>query len=123
MDNWLNYLIRQDFTEMGELLQDIPLGLLDESNQRFLASALAEYGPAEDKDKWNLEESVFEFSLFGAEVTYNGPNSNSLPTLSLFKHTLCLTFSERSTAPVGRLYLCWHDPVVEAPAETDPVEE
>ena len=123
MDNWLNYLIRQDFTEMGELLQDIPVGPLDESNQRFLASALSEYGPVADKDKWNLEEAVTEFSLFGAEVSYNGLNNTSLPTLSLFKRTLCLTFSERSTAPVGRLYLCWHEPVVEAPAETAPSEE
>jgi hypothetical protein len=123
MDNWLNYLIRQDFTEMGELLEAIPLGPLDESNQRFIASCLAEYGPEEGKDKWNLEEAIFEFSLFGTEVTYNGLNSTSLPTLSLFKRTLCLTFPERSTAPVGRLYLCWNEPAVEAPAETDSVEE
>lgn len=123
MDNWLNYLIRQDFTDMGELLEEIPLGPLDENNQRFVASCLAEYGPVADKDKWNLEESISEFSLFGAEVTYNGPNSTSLPTFSIFKHTLCLVFPARSTAPVGRLFLCWNDAPVEAPAETDPVEE
>ena len=123
MSDWLNYLIRQDFTEIGELLEDIPVGPLDEANQRFLASALSEYGPVADKDKWNLEESVFEFSLFGAEVTYNGRNSQSLPTLSLFKNTLCVVFSERSQGPVGRLYLCWNDVAVEAPAETAPSEE
>lgn len=123
MNDWPNYLIRQDFTEMAGFLEDIPVGPLDESNQRLVASILSEYGPVAEQQKWNLEESVNEFSLNGAEVLYNGFNSPNFPTFSVFKHTLCLSFPERSTAPVGRLHLCWNDPAVEESAETNPTEE
>lgn len=123
MNDWPNYLIRQDFTEMGELLAEVPLGLLDESNQRFIASIFASYGPVADQEKWNLEESVNEFSLNGVEVLFNGLNGRDLPTFSTFKYALCLSFPERSTAPIGCLYLCWHDPVVDEPTTTTDGEE
>ena len=118
MQDWSNYLIRQDFTELGIMLHDVPLGPLNEADQRLLAQILAETGPQADSGKWNMDEHGTEYCLNGAEVVYNDLNGRSLPTFSTFKYTLGLCFPERSTGPVGTLYLCWHDPV-----ETEPAAE
>lgn len=123
MFDWPNYLIRQDFTEIGELLVDIPLGVLNESDRRLVSSVLAEYGPEADAAKWNLEEASNEFSLHGAEIVFNGRNHPDLPTFSFFKYALGVRFPERSTGPIGVIYICWKDPVVETPVEPTPAEE
>jgi hypothetical protein len=122
MQDWPNYLIRQDFTELGIMLRDIPLGPLNEADQRLVAQILSESGPTTDAGKWNMDEHATEYSLNGAEVVYNELNHRDLPTFSTYKYALGLRFPERSTGPVGTLYFCWHDPVVEAPAEEPPVE-
>jgi hypothetical protein len=124
MNDWPNYLIRQDFTEPGEVLSVIPLGLLNEADQRLMTQVLSEHAPQVDKDKWNMDEHGTEYSLNGAEVIYNGLNHRDLPTFSTYKYALGLRFPERSTAPVGTIFLCWHEPVEEEPvAETPPVSE
>jgi len=119
MQDWPNYLIRADFTELGELMHDVPVGVLNEPDQRLIAQILAECGPQDDKAKWNLNEQDVEYSLNGAEVVYNELNHPNLPTFSHYKYALGLRFPERSVAPVGTIYLCWNDPAV----EEDPVEE
>lgn len=123
MQDWPNYLIRQDFTELGIMLHDIPLGPLCEADQRLVAQILSESAPQVDKDKWNMDEHGTEYSLNGAEVVFNDLNHRNLPTFSTYQYALGLSFPERSTGPVGTIYLCWHDPVVEVPDETDPVVE
>lgn len=122
MQDWPNYLIRQDFTELGVMLHDIPLGPLNEADQRLVAQILSESGPTADAGKWNMDENGVEYSLYGAEVVYNDLNNRNLPTFSTYQYALGLSFPERSIGPVGVLYLCWHDPVVEAPAEEPPVD-
>lgn len=120
MQDWLNYLIRQDFTEPGEILREIPLGPLSEPDQRLFAQILSEHAPAADKDKWNMDEHGKEFCLNGAEVVFNDVNNPNLPTFSFFKYALGLRFPERSEGPVGTIYLCWHEPAVEEPADDTP---
>lgn len=123
MQDWPNYLIRQDFTELGVMLHDIPLGPLSEADQRLVAQILSESGPQADKDKWNMDEHGTEYCLNGAEVVYNELNHRDLPTFSTYQYALGLSFPERSIGPVGVLYLCWHDPVVEEPTDPIPAEE
>jgi hypothetical protein len=123
MNDWPNYLIRTDFTEMGEVLAKVQVGEMDIINARLISTILSEYGPEAERSLWNTQPDLNEFSLFGAEVKYNGPNTQSMPTFSTFKYALCICFPERSVAPVGRLYLCWNDPVVEEPTETTAGEE
>lgn len=119
MQDWLNYLVRADFTDLGEMLHDIPLGPLNEEDQRLVAQILSECAPQEDKDKWNMDEHGTEYSLNGAEVVFNELNNRDLPTFSYFTHALGLRFPERSAAPVGTLYLCWNESAV----ETEPAAE
>ena len=121
MKDWLNYLTRVDFTEPGEILREIPLGPLSEADQRLFAQILSDGAAQEDAGKWNMDEHGTEYSLNGAEVVYNELNHRNLPTFSTFKYALGLRFPERSVGPVGTIYLCWHDPKVEEPA--DPVVE
>lgn len=124
MQDWPNYLIRADFTDLGEMLHDIPLGLLNDADQRLIAQVLSECAPQDDKDKWNMDEHGTEYSLNGAEVVFNDLNHPNLPTFSTFKYALGLSFPVRSTSPVGTIYLCWHEPAVEeAPVVTQPVVE
>lgn len=123
MTDWPNYLIRSDFTKYADRLEAIPLGVVDENSARTLASVLAEYGSEEDRSKWNLTEGVTEFSLYGAVVSINGLNSRSYPTFSFYRYTLAVDFPEASTAPVGRLHLCWNDPVAEEPPVVEPMAE
>jgi len=123
MNDWPNYLLRADFTEMGELLAGIQLGQCDIRNMQLLSSVLANYGPEEDRSKWNAQADLREYSTFGVEVVYNGLNNQSLPTFSIFKYALCVKFPEGSVAPCGRLYLCWNDPAVEESAEPAASEE
>lgn len=110
MSDWPNYLIRTDFTARGAQLAQIPLGPLDDSDQRFIAAVLADDTDPANKDKWNLDPASTEFSLNGVEVVFNGLNKQSLPTFSFFKYALGLKFPERSTAPVGSIYMCWYEP-------------
>lgn len=123
MNDWPNLLIRQDFTEVGEMLADVPLGVLNESSMRLVSSVLAEYGPESVQDKWNLDEASNEFSLNGAEVVFNDRNHPDLPTFSFFKYALGVRFPERSIGPVGVIYMCWKEPVVVTPEEPTPAEE
>jgi hypothetical protein len=126
MSNWPNYLIRQDFTLHGNELAAVPLGLLDESNQRLIAAVLSEGADQADKDKWNMEEYGTEYSLNGVEVVFNDLNKVSLPTFSFFKYALGLKFPEVSTAPAGTIYMCWHEPAAKAPVvstEEPPLDE
>lgn len=116
MQDWPNYLVRQDFTELGIMLHDVPLGPLNEADQRLLAQILSESGPQGDAGKWNMDEGGTEYCLNGAEVVYNELNNRNLPTFSTFKHALGVRFPERSTGPVGTLYFCWNDPAVTEPA-------
>lgn len=113
MKDWLNYLVRADFTEPGEILREIPLGPLNEADQRLFAQILSDGASPEDKDKWNMDEHGKEYCLNGAEVVFNDLNHRDLPTFSTFKYALGLRFPERSTGPIGTIYLCWHDPVEE----------
>jgi len=126
MSNWPNYLIRQDFTARGNQLSAVPLGLLNESDQRLIAALLSEGADRADKDKWNMEEYGTEYSLNGVEVVFNGLNKNSLPTFSFFKYALGLKFPAASTAPVGTIYMCWYEPAAKAPVastEEPPLDE
>lgn len=111
MNDWPNYLIRTDFTEMGDQLATVQVGEMDIINARLISAVLSAYGPEAERSLWNTQPDLNEFSLFGAEVKYNGLNKQSLPTFSTFKYALCISFPERSVAPCGRLYLCWNDPV------------
>lgn len=113
MKDWLNYLVRADFTEPGEILREIPLGPLNEADQRLFAQILSDGASPEDKDKWNMDEHGKEYCLNGAEVVFNDLNHRDLPTFSTFKYALGLRFPARSIGPVGTIYLCWHDPVEE----------
>lgn len=122
MNDWPNYLIRQDFTELGVMLHDIPLGPLSESDQRMVAQILSESGPQADSDKWNMDEHGTEYCLNGAVVVFNDLNNRRLPTFSTYQYALGLSFPERSTGPVGTIYLCWHDPVVSATTDLPPQE-
>lgn len=117
MNDWPNYLIRTDFTEMGSLLGQVQLGEMDIINQRLISTVLSAYGPEAERNLWNTQADLYEYSLTGAEVLYNGLNNHSLPTFSIFKYALCISFPERSVAPCGRLYLCWNDPAVAAVGE------
>lgn len=121
MIDWLNFLVRVDFTDIGEMFEEIPLGLLDDNNQRLMASILDSYGPAEAAGKWNMDPLAEEYSLNGAEIVFHAENHRDLPTFSTYKYALGVRFPERSVGPVGILYLCWNDPKVEEP--TDPVAE
>lgn len=111
--DWRNFMLRCDFTEYADQLSAIPVGSLNESTERAIASALDAVGPADARDKWSFGQMASEWSLYGVEVTYNGENHRDYPTISIFKHCLALRFPEWSTAPVGVLYMCWNDPVVE----------
>ena len=124
MTSWLNYLVRVDFTEISEMLQDVPVGPLNDEDQRTVAAVLDSYGPAEDAGKWNMDPVANEYTLNGAEVVFNDRNNPNLPTFSTYKYALGLRFPDRSIGPVGTLYLCWNDPVlIENPADTDPATE
>jgi hypothetical protein len=123
MNDWPNYLIRTDFTGIGDQLAKIQLGEMDIINARLVTTALSTYGPEAERSLWNTQPDSNEFSLLGAEVLFNGLNKHSLPTFSIFKYALCISFPARSVAPCGRFYLCWNDPVVEVPAETTDSEE
>lgn len=111
--DWRNFMLRCDFTEYADQLSAVPLGPLDEGSSRMIASALETVGPWEGRDKWSFSQMAAEWSLYGAEVVYNGANHRDFPTISIFKHCLSLRFPEWSTAPVGDVYMCWNDPVVE----------
>lgn len=117
MNDWPNYLIRTDFTEVGESLAKIQRGEMDIINQKIVLGILSTYGPEAERELWNTDVDSTEFSLQGADVVYNGLNNHNMPTFSTFKYALCLSFPARSVAPRGRLYLCWNDPAVAAVGE------
>ena len=111
--DWRNYLLRCNFTQFADQLSAVPLGVLQEGDQRLIAAALDEIGPLDDKGKWSFSQMAEEWSLYGVEIIYNGLNSRDFPTISIYKHCLAMRFPEWATAPVGVLYMCWNDPVVE----------
>lgn len=119
MSDWPNYLFRPDFTEYESVLKDIPVGVADDYTSQLLLSVLLAGDPGEFKDRWNIDPMKTEFNLVGVNVVYNGLNHPNFATRSKFKYCLGIIFPENSTAPTGRIYLCWNEPVVVVP----PVEE
>ena len=106
--DWPNYLFRCDFTEFAEVLSQLPLGVADENTQRTIAAALDTAGPVDQRQHWSLTNDVTEYTLFGVEILYNGPNDRDFATLSTFKHCLRMRFPASTTAPVGAVFMCWN---------------
>lgn len=103
--NWANYFFHTDFSDARDLLQSLPLGRLSEGNEAHLLGALSEHDQGEHRADWNGDENGGHFSLNAAEVVYNGPNSQSLPTKSLMGHVVTLELRAQDDLPVRRLYL------------------
>lgn len=106
--NWANYFFHTDFSDARDLLQSLPVGRLSDENQTQLLAVLSEHDEGEHRADWNGEESGGEFSLNAAEVTYNGANSQSLPTKSTMTQVVTLELRAQEDAPVRRLYLQFH---------------
>lgn len=104
--NWKNYFFSVDFTPVHQYLSNIPLGTLEADNTATeLANTLQTLDKKEGKLQWVGSGIGKSWNLVGAEVVYNGPNNNSLPTNSKYGQVLVLQFPQGSEAPVGRVYL------------------
>lgn len=113
--DWLNWLIRTNFTDHAAALEVIPRGPLnDEGDLRAVTAAFDAVGPMEARGKWSFGQMADTYSLYGVEVLYNGLNDRSFPTLSLFKYCLKIKFPTWSVTPPAQtvLYLCYNDPVI-----------
>jgi hypothetical protein len=62
MNDWPNYLIRTDFTEMGEVLAKVQVGEMDIINARLISTILSEYGPEAERSLWNTQPDLNELT-------------------------------------------------------------
>lgn len=104
---WPDYFLRANFTEFGNVLERFPLGVVSDADSYALVGILQQVDKKAGKDLWTRIAGT-EWSVYGAEVVYNGPNHRDLATMSKFKFCLGLKFPASSTAPVGRVNLCWN---------------
>ncbi len=107
LKKWANYLFHRDFTPYKEILQEIKLGVVSEEDANILIEMLKDIDKGEGKLLWNYEEGQ-EWSLVGAEVTYNGQNRTSFSTKGSMKNALFLKFPEDAVKPQYFIYLCWN---------------
>ena len=90
-----NYLHNLDFEPMREYFDNLKVG--DTLTEDIRDMLCAVHGHV-----WNLHEPG-DYSLFGAVVTYNGPNTTTMATLDWFERVLTVSLSPDSKRLSGRL--------------------
>jgi hypothetical protein len=109
---WIRYFFHLNLTDNRDVVDDFVAGdVITEESGVLLALALNEKDKKEGKGHWNAEANTNEWSLVGATVAYNGPNSLDYPTKGTMGFVLILDFPESSVKPQGRMYLPYNSGV------------
>lgn len=104
------YMYGLDFTSQKDVLETYPVDMeLDEYCEDLL-EAIKAVDVGAGSSLWNLDPESTEWSLHGAEIVYNGINSQALPTNSKAKYVLGIKLADRVTTPPGVMYLHYDDP-------------
>lgn len=107
----LTYMYGYDFTDYKSVLEDIDPGTILGVGDTALLDAIKAIDTNAGKSLWNLTEGATTWSLFGAEVVYNGINSALLPTNSSYKYAIGIKLRDDVTTPPGVFYLHYNDPI------------
>lgn len=99
-----DYLFHCDFTEFSKELSETPVGEIDGDTAVLLAAILQEKDTGEGRAHWNVESDT-PWSLYGASVVYNGPNSRNYPTKFKYDSVLVINFPSTEFIPNGRMYV------------------
>lgn len=104
--NWTNYFFHTDFSTSEAALKSLEVSSpVSESQGQILLDILTTTDTGEGKDQWVTEGATDNWNLANASIVYNGSNSRDFATNSSYSDVLILEFSEKSTAPVNRVYL------------------
>lgn len=104
--NWTNYFFHTDFTASAVSLAGLEVSSpVTESQAQILLDILSSTDTGEGKDQWVSEGVTNNWNLANASIAYNGSNNREFATNSSYSNVLILDFSEKSTAPVKRVYL------------------
>jgi hypothetical protein len=108
--SWAEYFFRLALTEHRDVVEEFVEGdVLTPENAELLVLALNEKDKKEGKGKWNVDEQGTEWSVVGAVVVSNGPNSTSLPTKGTMHNVLILDFPDECQKPLGRVFLTYNN--------------
>lgn len=104
---WKNYFFTADFTDDAEFLKRFNQGdVLTGTDADGMSGVFQKNDPhVSKKHLWNTRPT-HDYSLEGAVVVYNGPNSDMMPTNSKYTHVMTLDFKETECEqPDGRVHL------------------
>lgn len=105
---WKNYFFTSDFSDVSDYLSNIATGFMfANEDAEVLAGFLQDHDPHEkNKGRWCARRPEQDFSTDGAKVTYNGPNTEFMPTNSKFTHVMTIDFSHTECdEPSGKVHL------------------
>lgn len=105
---WKNYFFTVDFSDVADYLSKKEVGYMFANDEaEILASFFQDHDPhVKNKNKWCAKRSEQDFSVDGGKVTYNGVNSEHMPTNAKYTHVMTIDFSNTECdEPSGKVHL------------------